>query len=159
MLTNSTFSAPSSSAAPRALASISRVISIPITWPSRPTIWAATSVSVPRAAAQVEDALTGLETSELPRVRDPGERLDCRLRHRGELGWVAEVLGPGAAGGEDEVGVGLLGDAGVRLLDLALQQLDIDPCVNWHQLVPSVPGSYLLANLAQAQAPAYARSA
>src|SRR6266516_831922 len=73
------------------------------------------------AGAEVEHPLAGREPTELPRVRDAGERADGGLVHVRELGRVAEVFGPGSAGRADEVLLRLLRDGRIRLLDLALQ--------------------------------------
>jgi hypothetical protein len=74
--------------------------------------------------AEVEHPLTRREPAQLPRARNPGERADCRLGNVRELGRVAEVLGPWPARREDEVLLRLLRDGRVRLLDLALQDLE-----------------------------------
>ena len=79
------------------------------------------------AAAEVEHNLAWLDAPELPVVRDTGEALDTRLGHAGELRFgIAELLGPGAPGGEDEVLVRAGGDLGVGLLDLVAQDVDVD---------------------------------
>ncbi len=62
------------------------------------------------AGAEIEHALAGCEATERPRVGHAGERLGRAHGHPGELGRVAEVFRPGAAGREDELGLGLLGD-------------------------------------------------
>jgi hypothetical protein len=49
----------------------------------------------------------------------PGTRRELRLG-------VAELLGPRAAGGEDEVLLGVGGDVGVGLADLVAQDVDVD---------------------------------
>src|SRR5207244_5730944 len=82
--------------------------------------------------AEVEHPLTRREPPELPRVGDAGERADGAVGHVRELGRVAEVFGPRSAGREDEVLLRLLRDGRVRLLDLALQDLDADLDLNSH---------------------------
>src|SRR5262249_45362958 len=82
---------------------------------------------------EVEHALTRLEPTELPRIGDACERLDRGVGDVRELGRVAEVFGPGAAGREDELALRLVRDGSVGLLDLALQQLDIDVDVDAHR--------------------------
>ena len=84
------------------------------------------------AAAEVEHALARRKGSVLPGVRHAGERLDGGVGYGGQLGRIAQVLGPGPAGREDEVLLGLLRDRGVGLLDLALQQTDVDAQFNCH---------------------------
>jgi hypothetical protein len=55
------------------------------------------------AAANIDDVLAWCEPSEREQVGNAGERLDRRVGDAGELRWIVEVFGPGAAGGEDEV--------------------------------------------------------
>ena len=84
------------------------------------------------AGAEVEHPFAGREPAELPRVCDPGERADGGLGHVRELRRIAEVFGPWSAGREDEVLLRLLRDRRVRLLDLALQDLNVDLDLNGH---------------------------
>jgi hypothetical protein len=79
-----------------------------------------------RAAAEVEHALAGLEPAEREGIGDPRERIDAAVGDGGELVGIAEILGPSAACGEDEVLLGLGRDARVGLLDLALERCDVD---------------------------------
>src|SRR6266566_4471628 len=122
---NSTFAAPISAAAVRAFVSISGVMSIPVTWPCSPTICAATSESVPAPEPMSSTRSPGASRPIATGWR-PGERAEGGLGHVRELGRIAEVFGPGPAGREDEVLLRLLRDGRVRLLDLALQDLNVD---------------------------------
>ena len=87
----------------------------------------------PRPAAEIEHALAACEPAERERIRNARERLDGVLRNVRELGRIVEILGPGATGRKDEVLVGLLRYGGVRLLDLALQQFDIELQIDRHR--------------------------
>ena len=60
-------------------------------------------------------------------VGHPGEALDGGVRHARELGLgVAELLGPRAPGGEDELLLLVGRDVGVGLADLVAQDVDVD---------------------------------
>jgi len=87
----------------------------------------------PRAAAQVEDALAGLQPTQREGIGDACERFHGEVGDAGELRGIVEILRPGAARGEHEVFLGLGRDARVGLLDLAFQKLDIDLDFNCHQ--------------------------
>ena len=107
--------------------------------PSGPTICAATSESMPAPEPRSSTRSPGSESSERERIGHAGERLGGAIRDaRKQVGWIAEVERPGAPGREDEFLLGLLGDPSVRLLDLALENLDVDVYVDCHSRLLSV---------------------
>ena len=92
-----------------------------------------------RSGTEVEHPLPGSESSKRERIGHAGERLGGAIRDaRKQVGWIAEVERPGAPGREDEFLLGLLGDPSVRLLDLALENLDVDVYVDCHSRFLSV---------------------
>jgi hypothetical protein len=79
------------------------------------------------AAAEVQNHRPGLDAAERPVIGDAGEALHGGVGHVREL-WlgVAEVLRPGAPGGEDELLLLVGRDVGVGLADLLAQNVDVD---------------------------------
>ena len=89
-----------------------------MTRPVGPVAAAASRLSVPGTAAQVEDRLAGLDVGEVEEVADAGERVDG-LRGDGvqDGGRVAEPFGERAAGFEMEVLARIEGDLLIHRLD------------------------------------------
>ena len=80
-----------------------------------------------RAAPEVEHDRPRVDPPEQPVVGDAGEALHRGVGHARELRLgVAELLRPRAAGGEDELLVGLGRDVRVRPADLRPQDVDVD---------------------------------
>ena len=79
------------------------------------------------AASEVEHDLSGRDTPEHPMVGHAGEAVDGGVGHAPELGFgVAELMGPRAPGGDDELLLLIGRDVGVGLADLLAEDVDVD---------------------------------
>ena len=116
-----TLSAPIAAAETRAFSSISEVMSIPVTLPSGPTIWAATSESVPAPEPRSSTRSPGTSRPSENGFATPANDSAALSRDDRELRRVVEVFGPAPAGREDEIPLRLLRDRCIGLLGLALR--------------------------------------